>query len=137
MTLVRIPPPYTSFNQIHTFHYGEIPFDLDVSPDGELISASFGEVNGKQSVRCGSATTSSRAMPDDPVATLVAAALDAGEVSPSRPTARRCSATSYYTGVSNVFRLRYRDAANMTSLSNASTGFFRPQLAARRLAVRL
>src|SRR5689334_2981761 len=50
-TIVRIPPPYTSFNQVHTFKYGQIPFDLDISPDGSLISASFGEVNGDQSVR--------------------------------------------------------------------------------------
>ena len=34
VTLVRIPAPYTSFNQIKTFRYGEIIFDLDVSPDG-------------------------------------------------------------------------------------------------------
>src|SRR3982751_3947265 len=42
VTLVRLPPPYTSFNQIKTFRYGEAIFDLDVSPDGELISASYG-----------------------------------------------------------------------------------------------
>ena len=51
VTLVRIPPPYTAFNQIKTFHYGEVIFDLDVSPDGELISASYGSVDGKQSVK--------------------------------------------------------------------------------------
>jgi hypothetical protein len=33
-TLVRIPPPYAGFNQIHTFEYGTTPFDLDISPDG-------------------------------------------------------------------------------------------------------
>ena len=51
VTLVRIPPPYTSFNQVKTFRYGEILFDLDISPDGELIAASYGTVDGKQSVR--------------------------------------------------------------------------------------
>ena len=39
-TIVRIPAPYSSFNQVHTFKYGQIPFDLDVSPDGTLMSAS-------------------------------------------------------------------------------------------------
>ncbi|HVJ70863.1 MAG TPA: hypothetical protein VM531_05025, partial [Sphingomicrobium sp.] len=50
-TIVRIPPPYAGFNQVHTFEYGITPFDLDISPDGSLISASYGEINGTQSVR--------------------------------------------------------------------------------------
>ena len=40
-----------AFNQIHTFDYGQTPFDLDISPDGTLVAASFGEIDGKQSVR--------------------------------------------------------------------------------------
>ena len=50
-TIVRVPAPYAGFNQIHTFKYGETPFDLDISPDGSKISASFGEINGTQSMR--------------------------------------------------------------------------------------
>ena len=50
-TIVRVPPPYEGFNQIHTFKYGQVPFDLDISPDGKLLSASFGEINGTQTVR--------------------------------------------------------------------------------------
>ena len=50
-TIVRLPAPYTSFNQVHTFKYGQIPFDLDISPDGTLMAASFGEVNGDQTMR--------------------------------------------------------------------------------------
>src|SRR3954454_6199204 len=45
-TIVRIPAPYTTFNQVHTFKYGQTPFDLDISPDGSLIATSFGEING-------------------------------------------------------------------------------------------
>ena len=48
VTLVRIPPPYTGWTQVHTFPYGRIPFDLDISPDGTLLSASVGEINGDQ-----------------------------------------------------------------------------------------
>jgi len=50
-TIVRIPTPYAGFNQIHTFKYGQVPFDLDISRDGTMLSASFGEINGTQSVR--------------------------------------------------------------------------------------
>ena len=71
VTLVRIPAPYTSFNQIKTFRYGEIIFDLDVSPDGaaDLRLLRHASTASSRS-RCGSATTSSRAMPTSPVATL-------------------------------------------------------------------
>ncbi|HXN15287.1 MAG TPA: hypothetical protein VN878_02850, partial [Usitatibacter sp.] len=50
-TLVRIPHPYTEFNQVHTFAYGTEPYDLDISPDGRLLSASVAEVNGDQFLR--------------------------------------------------------------------------------------
>src|SRR5690349_1594222 len=70
VTLVRIPPPYTSFNQVKTFHYGEILFDLDVSPDGELISASYCGVDGKQSVKVWRRSDLEQDNADDPVATL-------------------------------------------------------------------
>jgi hypothetical protein len=50
-TLVKLEPPYAGWTQVHTFDYGEIPFDLDISPDGTLLSASMGQVNGDQSVR--------------------------------------------------------------------------------------
>ncbi|MGL6042601.1 MAG: YncE family protein, partial [Sandaracinobacteroides sp.] len=46
VTLVRLEQPYSTWTQIHTFPYGRIPYDLDISPDGTLISASMGEVNG-------------------------------------------------------------------------------------------
>ena len=48
---MRIPAPYTSWTQVHTFPFGRVPFDLDISPDGSLLSASVGEVNGQQSVQ--------------------------------------------------------------------------------------
>jgi hypothetical protein len=50
-TLVRIPYPYTDFNQVHTFAYGVEMYDLDISPDGKLLSASMAEISGDQFLR--------------------------------------------------------------------------------------
>ena len=50
-TLVRIPYPYDDWNEVRTFPYGVVPYDLDISPDGRLLSASMGEVNGDQFLR--------------------------------------------------------------------------------------
>ena len=123
-TIVRIPPPYAGFNQVHSFKYGQVPFDLDVSPDGDLVSASFGEVNGKQTVRVWKAASLSPDGEPEEAARL--------ELSPSTPEGfvfapdgRTMYGTAYYTGVSNVYRF---DIATQKwdAVSNASTGFFRP-----------
>jgi hypothetical protein len=123
-TIVRIPQPYAGFNQIHTFKYGEVPFDLDISPDGKLISASFGEINGTQSVRVWNLESMLGGAGTDQVARL--------DLPPSTPEGfiftpdgKALVGTAYYTGVSNVFRF---DIATQKYdvVSNAETGFFRP-----------
>ena len=126
VTLVRIPAPYTSFNQIKTFRYGEIIFDLDVSPDGQLVSASYGTVDGKQSVRVWKREDLEQGNAENPVATL--------SLEPSvpenftfTPDSKALLGNSYYTGVSNVFRFDIA-SGKYDVLTNASTGFFRPQL---------
>jgi hypothetical protein len=125
-TLVRIPAPYAGFNQIHTFDYGTTVYDLDVSPDGTMVSASFGGIDGKQSVRVWNLAALQAGEGPQEVAKL--------ELPPSvpegftfSPDSKTLYGTSYYTGVSNVFRF---DVATQKYdvLTNASTGFFRPQV---------
>jgi hypothetical protein len=123
-TLVRLTPPYTDWKQIHTFAYGEVPYDLDVSPDGAMLAFSFGQVNGHQSVRV---IDVARAMKDDvtPVAEF-----DFGEASvPNNfvfsADGRFLYGSSYYTGVSNIFRYEIA-TKKVEAVTNAETGFFRP-----------
>src|SRR5438874_12647989 len=125
-TLVRIAPPYTSFNQIKTFRYGEVIFDLDVSPDGELISASYGTLDGKQSVKVWRRSDLEQGNAGDPVATL-SLPPSVPEMFTFTPDSKALLGNSYYTGVSNVFRLDIA-TGKYDVLTNASTGFFRPQL---------
>ena len=125
-TIVRMAPPYARFNQIHSFDYGQIPFDLDISPDGELISASYGEIDGKQSVRVWKRGTMESGDGLDEVAKL--------DLTPSTPEgfiftpdSKSLVGSSYYTGVSNIFRFDVEGGGGKwQALSNASTGFFRP-----------
>jgi hypothetical protein len=123
VTLVRIPPPYEGWNQIHTFPFGEVPFDLDISPDGNLLSASVGEVSGEQMVRVFR------------IADLVAGTVtpvsefNFGQSVPEgfvfSPDGKYLYGSDYYTGVSNIFR--YEIASGKTeAVSNAVTGYFRP-----------
>jgi hypothetical protein len=123
-TLVRIPAPYTAFNQVHTFKYGQTPFDLDVSPDGSLVAASFGEINGDQSVRVWKAESLNPDGEPEEVARL-SLPPSTPEGFTFAPDGKTLYGTSYYTGVSNVFRFDI-PTQKYDAVSNAATGYFRP-----------
>ena len=123
-TIVRIPAPYTGFNQIHTFKYGQIPFDLDISPDGSLMSASYGEVNGNQTMRVWRMDSLLSGGDPQEVARL-SLPPSVPEGFTFAPDGKTMFGTSYYTGASNVFRFDIA-SGKYDAVSNASTGFFRP-----------
>ena len=122
-TLVRIPAPYTEWKQVQTLPYGRDLFDIDLSPDGTTLVGSMSDVSG-----------------DTRLVRMNVAALVAGDTATEQLFAfdqwapsnfvfsrdgRYLYGSSYYSGVSNVFRydlVRKR----MEPLSNAETGFFKP-----------
>jgi hypothetical protein len=127
-TLVRIPYPYEEWFQVHSWPYGEVIYDLDVSPDGTLGSVSIAKINGKHSVQ----VIDLQALVDSPEAQ--------GPVTPKREfdlggtilndfvfsqDGRHLYGSSYYTGVSNIFRFDL-ESGGWECVSNAETGFFRP-----------
>jgi hypothetical protein len=127
--LVRIPYPYTEWQSVHVFPYGEVAFDLDVSPDGSLISFSLA---GLDSSRAGAQVMQLRVMKT--------ASLLAGDATPMRtfafgssvpegfvfsPDGRYLYGSSYYTGVSNIYRYEIA-TGEIEAVSNAEVGFFRP-----------
>jgi hypothetical protein len=122
-TLVRIPAPYREWNQIHTFPYGTVVYDLDVSPDGTRLAASFGEISGKQNVRVLAIDAIERGD------TAPVAQFDFGTAVPDNfvfsPDGRFLFGSSYYTGVSNIFRYEIA-TAKLDAVTNTDTGFFRP-----------
>jgi hypothetical protein len=122
-TLVRIPHPYTEWHQVHSFPYGVTMYDLDISPDGRLLSASFGEIDGMQSVRVMDIETVS-AGDMTPVASFDFG-LSVPESFVFSPDGRYLYGSTYYTGVSNIFRYELATGA-IEAVSNAETGFFRP-----------
>jgi hypothetical protein len=132
-SLVRVPYPYSAWTEVHAFPYGVVPYDLDISPDGKLLSASVNEVNADQFLRVW------------PLERVLA-----GEMKPlsefrfgqSVPESfvfsrdgRYLYGSSYYTGVSNIFRYEVASGA-VEAVSNAESGLFRPlPLADGRLMV--
>lgn len=122
-TLVRIPHPYAEWHQMHTFEYGVTPYDLDVSPDGGLVSASVSEVTGEQFLRVWR-LESLRAGDARPVSEF-----RFGQSVPESfvfsHDARYLYGSSYYTGVSNIFRYEVA-SGHVEAVSNAESGYFRP-----------
>ena len=122
-TLVRIPYPYADWNAIYSWPYGVVAYDLDVSADGQLVSASIGEIDGKQSVHV-MRSASLLAKDATPVKQF-----DFGTAIPSNfvfsSDGRYLFGSSYYTGVSNIFRYEIA-TGEVEALTNSETGFFRP-----------
>jgi hypothetical protein len=123
VTLVRIPPPYAGWNQVHTFKYGEIAFDLDVSPDGELISTTVSQINSEQSVKVFKISDLAEGVAVPTAEFKLGASQPEGFV--FSPDGKYLFGTAYYTGVSNIYRYELA-TGKVEAVSNASTGLFRP-----------
>jgi hypothetical protein len=122
-TLVRVPYPYAEWSAIHTFPWENVPTDLDISPDGRLLSASVNDDKGEQFLRVWEIER-----------------IRDGDLKPLREfrfgqsvpesfafsrDGRYLYGSSYYTGVSNIFRCEVA-TGYVEAVSNAETGFFRP-----------
>ncbi len=122
-SLVRVPPPYADVYEVQTLEYGKDIYDLDISPDGKTLVASYIQVNGRQQ------------LVSMDIGGLLAGRTEVSllhEFENNAPAnfvfsddGRYLYGTSYYTGVSNVFRW---DTATRTmdAVSNCETGYFRP-----------
>ncbi len=121
--LVRLAAPYDRWRLVWALPYGLDAYDLDVSPDGSTLAASFAEISGRQTLRL--LNTGALADGDTTSRTLwdFGTALPAGFT--FSPSGRQLFGSSYYTGVSNIFRYDL-DRDSMEVVSNAETGFFRP-----------
>jgi hypothetical protein len=122
-TLARVRAAHDAFNQVITFPYGVALFDVDISPDGTLLSASVSEINGDSRIDVYRISD----LLNGQVKAIATLAL--GQSIPEggafSPDGKYIYATSYYTGVSNVYRLEL--ATNkFEAVSNVATGLFRP-----------
>ena len=122
-SLVKIPPPYDKWEQVFTARFGEDMFDTEISADGSMLAMIVGAVGGAQTLKV---FRTADLGPDgaDPVAFYTP-----GSAVPESPAfsqdGRYVYFSSYYTGVSNIFRLDV-ETGDVEALTNAETGFFRP-----------
>lgn len=127
--IVRIPFPYTGWQTLYVFPPGEKAFDLDLSSDGTLASMSVSvpgaQAGSPQVSKLMVMRTDTLAKGDaTPVQTLtMGSAVPEGFVF-SRD-GRYLYGSSYFTGVSNIYRYEIA-TGKLAAMSNADIGFFRP-----------
>ncbi|MFQ5798245.1 MAG: hypothetical protein ACE5H0_06065 [Bacteroidota bacterium] len=122
--LVRLPPPYKEWYEILSLDYGKDLFDIDISPDGLYVTASLIEISGRQTlIRM---EIEKLLLGDSSYEVLIEFE---NNTSPENfvyaPDGKFLFGTSYYTGVSNVFRYDF-ETKKRDALTNSETGLFRP-----------
>lgn len=122
-TIVRIPHPYTEWNQIYTWPFGQDMYNIDLSHDGKTITGALAEINGQQLLI--KMNVDSLMIGDFSYDTL----FNFENTIPANfifsDDGKYLYGTSYYSGVSNIYRYDF-DKKDMEIMSNAETGFFRP-----------
>ncbi len=122
-TIVRIPYPYKEWNQIYSWPFGQDMYDLDISPDGKVLTGALVKINGDQLLI--KMSTDSLLNSNTSYDMLI----NFGNSTPANFTfsddGNYLYGSSYLSGVSNIFRYNLSDD-DIVVLSNAETGFFRP-----------
>ena len=122
-SIVRMEEPWDEWRRVLTWPYGRVMYDIDLSPDGSLLVGSLSHINGDQTLI--TMETDSLLAGVEDYRTLY----DFGNSLPANftfsPDGEHLYGSSYYTGVSNVFRYDLLED-DIHAVTNAETGFFRP-----------
>ncbi|MFO7722796.1 MAG: hypothetical protein R6V49_06180 [Bacteroidales bacterium] len=121
--LVKIPEPYDKIIPMYTADFGKSMLDLDISGDGKKLSATLTGIRGEQSLimfDLGALEMGSKSF-------TTVHQLDDNTLSQFRfsPDGQYLVGTSYYTGVSNIWRIGLADQS-FELLSNDDNGLFAP-----------
>ncbi len=121
--IVRIPYPYVEANQMYLFDYPKDLYDVDISPDGSALTGALALTDGKLLLI---QMETEKLMKGDGSYKVL---YDFEEYSPANfvfsPDGKFLFGNSYYSGVSNIMRYDV-EKNDMSALTNAESGFFRP-----------
>jgi hypothetical protein len=125
-SIVRIGPPYNDWDstaEVMRLPFGRDVFDLDISPDGQILTCSMIEITGR--ARLVRMSIPSLLNGDTSYEVLYEFTNTAPANFVFSLDGRFLYGTSYQTGVSNVFRWDFA-REQMEAISNCETGYFRP-----------
>ena len=123
VTLIRIPYPYDHWDEVHTIEFGKSFFDIAISNNGEYLTGIMSDVAGRQKLVLFKTADLIQGIPEyDTIYEFEDNTLSNFTFSEDD---KYLFGTSYYTGVSNVFRINI-ETREADLLTNTETGFFRP-----------
>lgn len=122
-TIVRIPPPYREWNQVYSLPYGKDMFDLDISPDGTILTGALAELDGTQ--RLVKFDIAKLLKGDTSFEVLYDFEISSPATFTFSEDGRYVYGSTYYTGVSNIVRYDFQ-TKKAEWLTNTETGYFRP-----------
>jgi hypothetical protein len=127
-SVVRFKKPYTTFDYVYSLPFGYDLYDIDVSPDGEYLTGSSVDASGERRLvqyAVDSLLTGDNRVERESFGFLGSRSnVDLSNFVHSRD-GRHLFGTSYYSGVSNVYRFDF-ETRKLEIITNADTGFFRP-----------
>jgi hypothetical protein len=123
VSLVRIAAPYDEWQQLYSWPYGQVAYEMDVSPGGDLVSLSVGEIDASQFLRVFRSEDLAKGKAEPVAEYNFVTSVPEGFV--FSPDGRYLFGSSFLTGVSNIFRFEIA-TGDMEAVSNAETGFLRP-----------
>jgi hypothetical protein len=121
--IARLFPPYNDIQEVYTLPFGQSFYDLNISNDGKYISGTYSYANGKQQLCIfniselinGNFNRNIIHEFEDNSASNFVFSEDG----------KYLFGTSYYTGVSNIFRINV-ETKEINILTNSERGYFRP-----------
>ncbi len=132
-TITRIPKEgdettgkenlYSTWDQVYTLPYGEDIFDIDISPDGKILSAAVTDLAGNQALLYYQLEDlMNEVFAPDTVFNFAVASPQSFRFTDD---GKYMYGSSFYTGVSNIFRVEV-ETKKIIAMSNSITGLFRP-----------
>jgi 6-phosphogluconolactonase (cycloisomerase 2 family) len=123
VTLIQIPPPYDKYNEVYTIEFGKSFFDIAISNNGEYLAGIMSDIKGNQQLVLFRIDDLLQGKANfEKIYEFEENVMSSFVFSPDD---RYLIGSSYYTGVSNIYRINI-ETKQSELLSNAETGFFRP-----------
>jgi hypothetical protein len=123
-TLVKIPEPYNKIIPLYTAEFGRSIIDPSISHDGKYVSATLTGIRGEQSLILFDISRLEKG--DKKFETIYHSEENTLTQFRFSDDDQYLIGTSYYTGVSNIWRISLKDKS-FELLSNDETGLFVPQ----------
>ena len=121
--IVRVPYPYSDWKSVFVWEYPKDLFDIDISPDGSMLTGALTYVDGQQLLI---KMDIDKLLRGEGTYEVI---YDFEGYSPANfvfsPDGKYLYGNSYYSGVSNIYRYEFA-SKDLSILTNAESGLFRP-----------